>query len=59
MNEIGVSDTVTNMILKRSRNDCYLLIFLFVATILLIFLLLYFVKPMISGSAVKPDLLST
>eukprot|EP01017_Pseudomicrothorax_dubius_P024748 TRINITY_DN2629_c0_g1_i5.p1 TRINITY_DN2629_c0_g1~~TRINITY_DN2629_c0_g1_i5.p1 ORF type:complete len:118 (-),score=31.17 TRINITY_DN2629_c0_g1_i5:125-478(-) len=45
LDELGLSNTLTTLISKRSRHDTILLLILFISTVVLIFLLYYFVSP--------------
>jgi len=50
MNELGLSQMLTGMISKRARNDCWLLAVLFILLLVLIYLMYFFVRPLVKGA---------
>jgi hypothetical protein len=48
MNSLGMSESILRLIEKRSRADCLIFIGLACCVLILIYVLLYYVKPMIA-----------
>ena len=51
LNTIGMSESVLKLIEKRSKADMLIFFGLALLTLILIFLLMWYVKPWISGSS--------
>jgi hypothetical protein len=51
LNTLGMSESILKLIEKRSRTDLIIFCVMAVLTLLLIMILIYFVKPWLSGGA--------
>lgn len=48
-NKLDISSTITNFLIRRGRGDTYLCLFLGILTIIIIYIIYYYVKPWIRG----------
>lgn len=55
LNTIGMSESILKLIEKRSKTDMLIFLGLVVLTILLIYFLVCFVKPLLSGTTSIPS----
>jgi cell division protein FtsB len=51
LNTLGMSESILKLIEKRSRTDLLIFFVMAVLTLLLIIILIYFVKPWLSGAS--------
>jgi hypothetical protein len=51
LNTLGMSESILKLIEKRSRTDLIIFCVMAVLTLVLIIILIYFVKPWLSGGA--------